>query len=301
MAGLGVLAARTIGDALGVSLKPLSLEPVGGGCIHRAGRLIAEIAEGRRSWFLKGNEFAKAPMFEAEASGLRSIAKAGAVRVPEVVALGSDEGEDLSWIALEWLELSPLDARGGAKLGAALAAQHRRPQPKFGWPRDNFIGSSPQSNVLADEWLDFWRAHRLQAQLRLAAHNRLPSSMIDRGERLLADCGAFFAGYAPEKSLLHGDLWGGNAASLDDHTPVIFDPAIYVGDREAEVAMTELFGGFPPDFHAAYRNAWPLADGYATRRDFYNLYHVLNHANLFAGDYVRDSERRIEKLLAEIG
>ncbi len=125
--------------------------------------------------------------------------------------------------------------------------------------------------------------------------------MIDRGERLAADCAAFFRHHAPARSLLHGDLWGGNASALSDGTPIVFDPAVYVGDREADLAMTELFGGFPPDFHAAYRAAAPLPDGYRVRRDFYNLYHVLNHANLFAGGYVRQAGESIERLLAEIG
>src|SRR5262249_51852232 len=147
---------------------------------------------------------------------------------------------------------------------------------------------------------DFWCTKRLHAQLRLAAHHRLPSRMIDRGERLAADCGAFFVGHRPACSLLHGDLWGGNAAAIAGKTPVVFDPAVYVGDREADLAMTELFGGFPRDFHSAYRTAWPLDDGYSTRRDLYNLYHVLNHANLFAGAYVRQSEQSIERLIAEI-
>jgi fructosamine-3-kinase len=140
----------------------------------------------------------------------------------------------------------------------------------------------------------------LHSQLRLAAHNRLPSRMIDRGERLACDCDAFFSNYAPAKSLLHGDLWGGNASALGDGTPVVFDPAVYVGDREADVAMTELFGGFPREFRAAYSAHWALDDGYRVRRDFYNLYHLLNHANLFAGAYVRQAEKAVERLLAEI-
>ena len=156
-------------------------------------------------------------------------------------------------------------------------------------------------NGWSDDWLAFWREKRLAAQLRLAAHNRLPSRMIDRGERLLADCAAFFSGYAPKPSLLHGDLWSGNAAALADGTPVVFDPAVYAGDREADVAMTELFGGFPADFLSSYCEAWPLHDGYRARRPLYNLYHRLNHANLFAGGYVRESEQAIERLLAEIG
>jgi fructosamine-3-kinase len=215
-----------------------------------------------------------------------------------VIAQGADD--ENSWLALEWLDLVALAPASAATLGAALAAQHRIGQRTFGWQSDNFIGATPQRNTPSDDWLAFWRQHRLHAQLRLAAANRLPSRMIDRGERLAADCEAFFRVYAPGRSLLHGDLWGGNASSLPDGTPVVFDPAVYVGDREADVAMTELFGGFPRDFLSAYRAHWPLDDGYTVRRDFYNLYHVLNHANLFAGDYVRQSGDAIEKLLAEI-
>jgi len=170
----------------------------------------------------------------------------------------------------------------------------------FGWARDNFIGATPQVNGWGEDWVAFWRDRRVHAQLRFAAHNRLPSKMIDRGERLLADSAAFFGNYAPAKSLLHGDLWTGNASALADGTPVVFDPAVYVGDREADVAMTELFGGFPREFKAAYASEWALDPGYRTRRDFYNLYQILNHANLFGGSYVRQGEQTIEKLLSEI-
>jgi fructosamine-3-kinase len=237
-------------------------------------------------------------MFAAEDEGLAALREAGAVRVPGVVARGHDD--DRAWLVLEWLDLAPLDAKSAAALGTALARQHRASQEKFGWARDNFIGATPQVNGLSDDWLAFWRAKRLHPQLRLAAHQRLPSRMIDRGERLMADCEVFFRTYSPAKSLLHGDLWSGNAASCEDGSPVVFDPAVYVGDREADIAMSELFGGFPPDFISAYRSAWSLDDGYPVRREFYNLYHRLNHANLFAGRYVRDSEHAIERLLAEV-
>jgi fructosamine-3-kinase len=237
-------------------------------------------------------------MLAAEAEGLAAIAKVGAVRTPGVIARGGDDEQ--GWLILEWLDLEPLSALAGAALGKALAAQHRATFERFGWEKDNFIGASVQENGWHDDWLAFWRERRLHAQLRMAAKKRYPSKMIDRGERLLADCDAFFTSHAPGPSLLHGDLWGGNAAALADGTPVVFDPAVYCGDREADVAMTALFGGFPKDFLGAYRDAWPLDDGYSVRRDFYNLYHVLNHANLFAGDYVAQSARAIEKLLAEI-
>ncbi len=275
-----------------------SAEPVSGGCIHTALCLKGEDASGRTKHFAKLAPLERVPMLAAEAEGLAALRAAGAVRVPAVLAQG-DDGET-GWLVLEWLELEGLDAPSGAKLGAALAAQHRLPQAKYGWEKDNFIGSSPQANGWNGSWLDFWREKRIHAQLRMAMANRYPSRMIDRGERLLADCEAFFRTHAPVPSLLHGDLWGGNASALVDGTPVVFDPAVYCGDREADLAMTELFGGFPKDFHAAYRNAWPLDDGYPVRRDFYNLYHVLNHANLFSGGYVEQSARLVERLLAEI-
>jgi len=290
--------ARAISEAAEVHFEPTAIEPVGGGCIHTALRLRGETSGGARSYFVKMNEAGRAAMFAAEADGLAALRTAGAVRVPGVVALGEDS--DRAWLVLEWLELASLTPPSGARLGTALAALHAIAQAKFGWARDNYIGATPQVNGWSDDWLAFWRERRLVAQLRLAAHNRLPSRMIDRGERLAADCEAFFRHHQPAKSLLHGDLWSGNAAALADGTPVVFDPAVYVGDREADVAMTELFGGFPADFHAAYRAALPLGDGYRVRRDLYNLYHVLNHANLFAGGYVGQAAESIGRLLAEI-
>jgi fructosamine-3-kinase len=290
--------ARAISDATQAHFEPASSEGVGGGCIHTALRISGDTAAGTRSYFAKVNGASSAPMFDAEADGLAALREAKAVRVPGEIARG-DDGER-AWLVLEWLDLVPLEGPSAARLGSALAAQHGIPREKFGWARDNFIGASPQVNGWSDEWLPFWREKRLFAQLRLAAHNRLPSRMIDRGERLAADCEAFFRHHRPAKSLLHGDLWGGNAAALADGTPVLFDPAVYVGDREADLAMSELFGGFPADFHAAYRSAFPLDDGYAARRDLYNLYHVLNHANLFAGGYVRQAGQSIERLLSEI-
>lgn len=275
-----------------------SAAPVTGGCIHRALRVSGEDSGGKRDYFAKLNEADRAAMFRSEAEGLAALGTAGAVKVPGVIAEGRDA--DHAWLVLEWLDLAPLDTKGAARLGACLAAQHRMPQDRFGWARDNFIGASPQVNGWSDDWVAFWRAKRLHPQLRLAAYGRLPSRMIDRGERLMADCDVFFSTYAPARSLLHGDLWGGNAAQASGGAPVVFDPAVYVGDREADVAMTEMFGGFPNDFLSAYRASWPLDDGYRVRRDFYNLYHRLNHANLFGGGYVRDSEHAIERLLAEV-
>lgn len=291
--------AALIAEATGEPYEALDARPVGGGCIHAALRIEGETAHGRRDYFVKLNDAESAAMFAAEADGLAALAETGTVGVPRVVAHGADE--ERAWIVLEWLDLAPLDAKSGAALGIALAALHRGARERFGWARDNYIGSSPQVNGWSDDWHAFWRDRRLHAQLRLAAHNRLPTRLIDRGERLAADCGAFFRNYRPIPSLLHGDLWGGNASGSARGAPVIFDPAVYAGDREADVAMTELFGGFPREMMQAYRNDFPLDDGYTVRRGLYNLYHVLNHANLFGGGYVGQAGREVERLLAEIG
>jgi fructosamine-3-kinase len=287
-----------ISEATGEAFEVLAMRPVSGGCIHTALEVSGKSPRGEERYFAKTNDAGHAAMFEAEAGGLAALAAANALAVPRALAHGHDE--ERSWLVLEWLELAPLGNAAAAALGSALATQHRAARPRFGWERDNFIGASPQANGWSDDWPAFWRDKRLHAQLRFAARNRLPSRMIDRGERLAADCEAFFRGHAVSASLLHGDLWGGNAAALADATPVVFDPAVYVGDREADVAMTELFGGFPADFLAAYRAEWPLDSGYTVRRELYNLYHVLNHANLFAGNHVRQAEQAIGKLLAEI-
>ena len=291
-------AAAAIAATTGEPFTLLRVEDVGGGCIHAALSLTGRTPAGERRFFAKVNDSEHAGMFEAEADGLAALREAGALRVPAMVACGHDE--EHAWLVLEWMELSPLAAAPAAALGAALAAQHRIACKRFGWRRDNYIGATPQQNAEADDWSAFWRDRRLAPQLRLAAANRLPSRMIDRGERLAADCAAFFRNVAVAPSLLHGDLWSGNAAALRDGF-VVFDPAVYAGHREADIAMTELFGGFPRDFLAAYFTDWPVEAGYTVRRDLYNLYHVLNHANLFAGGYVRQAADGIEKLLAEAG
>jgi fructosamine-3-kinase len=287
-----------IADATGEDFAFTASTPVGGGCIHAASKLEGLGPGGTRRFFAKTNDVGHEGLFVAEADGLAALRATGVVRVPATIAQGSDDAH--AWIVLEWLDLVPLEARAASRLGEGLARLHGTKQPRFGWRHDNFIGGSVQQNGWSDDWLAFWQEKRLHAQLRLAAKNRFPTRMIDRGERLTADCGAFFQGYAPAPSLLHGDLWSGNAAALADGTPVVFDPAVYVGDREADVAMTELFGGFPGDFLARYCEISPLPVGYRVRRDLYNLYHRLNHANLFAGGYVRESEIAIERLLAEL-
>ena len=276
-------------EAVGHDLQARDRHPVGGGCINAAWTL--ETTAG--TFFVKLNDAAGAAMFAAEAAGLAALAATGTVRVPRPVCHGR-AGEH-AFLVLEQLELRGGDRASAARLGHELAALHATHTDAFGWTRDNTIGSTPQPNDWLSEWVTFWRERRLGFQLGLAARH---GHRLRGGERLLDRLDTLLAGHHPAPSLLHGDLWGGNWGALPDGTPVLFDPAIYHGDREADLAMTELFGGFDPAFYAAYREAAPLAAGYAVRRDLYNLYHVLNHVNLFGGGYAGQAQRLIDRLLA---
>jgi fructosamine-3-kinase len=248
--------------------------------------------------FVKSGDAASLPMFQAEAAGLAALRDTGSVRVPEVFSCNLVGSQ--AQIALEFLDLRPLNRSSGAALGEALARLHRTTGPRFGWPTDNFIGATPQENAWRDNWALFYADRRLRPQLRMAVQRGMERKLAEQGESVAERVGAFFVDYQPVASLLHGDLWGGNAAALPDGTPVIFDPAAYYGDRETDIAMSELFGGFPDSFYAAYREAWPLAAGFEMRKTLYNLYHVLNHFNLFGAGYLGQARRMIEKLLAEL-
>jgi fructosamine-3-kinase len=285
--------AAQIAVARGRRFAPRAPRQVGGGCINRA----MVLTDGAEHVFVKLNSAECLDMFEAEAAGLAEMADSATIRVPQPLCTGTAGPE--AFIAMEYIELG---SAGGdaAAAGRQLAAMHRTRAQRFGWYRDNTIGSTPQSNRQQDDWVAFWRSERLGLQLDLAARNGFGGRLRSRGERLLA---AFpvLVDHAPEPSLLHGDLWGGNLGFAQGGQPVIFDPAVYYGDRETDLAMTELFGGFGPVFHAAYNEVWPVDAGYTTRRTLYNLYHILNHVNLFGSGYVRQAERMIDQLLAEIG
>ena len=281
-----------ISATTGVPFAAATLTPVGGGDINQT----FAVGDGPRRYFVKANRAARLAMLEAEAEALHALSATRSVRVPQPLCSGTATGQ--AFLVLEYLDLR---ARGDAALlGTQLAQLHRVPQSRFGWAHDNWIGSTPQPNGWQHDWIAFWRERRLGFQLQLAAQNGYGGALQRDGEALLAGLDAFFDGYGPAPSLLHGDLWGGNHGFLADGSPVIFDPATYVGDRECDLAMSELFGGFAPDFYAAYRAAWPLDAGYAVRRTLYNLYHVLNHANLFGGGYPAQTQRMLARLLAEI-
>lgn len=272
---------------------------VHGGSIHRCVRWPGHGGDA----FLKLGLPTTLPVYEAEVEGLRELGRAGALRVPGVYAVGVVG--DLSILALEWLDLSPEvsgDPAVQAQLGESLAAQHRVTAATFGWRCDNTIGATPQPNAPDHDWVNFFRRQRLAHQLALAASSGLDRRIVERGLELEQRCDALFAAHRPVPSLLHGDLWGGNWSALAiTREPAVFDPAVYFGDREADIAFTRLFGGFGTPFYAAYEAAWPLASGADVRRTLYNLYHVLNHYVLFGGSYARRASSMIEQLLAELG
>jgi len=308
--------ASGIGSATGQSFQLVSHAPIGGGCINQAYRILGQDG---RCFFIKLNSADKEAMLSAEAAGLNEIAKTQTIRVPQPITVGISGKQ--CYLVLEHLELT---ARGNAKLlGQQLAALHRYTSlslptirgkdrmgvekestatlPCFGFAQDNFIGSTPQPNGWKTDWIAFWREHRLGYQLQLAAQNGYGGRLQTLGEELMEALPVFFDGYTPKPSLLHGDLWSGNHSFLSDGTPTIFDPASYYGDRECDLAMTELFGGYSTGFYSAYRAAYPLDAGYSTRRDLYNLYHILNHANLFGVSYVSQAEQIMQKLLTKVG
>ena len=221
---------------------------------------------------------------------------AGTVRVPDVIATGVAEGA--AFLAVEWLTI--VDGGRDAALGRALAALHAsRPSATAG------IGTTrsarrrrPTAGATTGRRSSATAA--FSPQLELAARTAIAASCSATAGSCSASFPRSSTGHPPATSLLHGDLWSGNAGQLASGEPVIFDPAVYYGDRETDLAMTELFGGFDADFYAAYREAWPLPAGYEHRRTLYNLYHVLNHLNLFGGAYLAQAEAMIGRLLTEL-
>ena len=268
-----------------------------GGCINNA----YKVSDGRTSYFVKTNDIKHGDMFKTESISLDEIQTSGCICAPTPICYGSfgyESADQQSYLVLEHLHLD--GNINSVLLGQQLAAMHKTISPRYGWRLDNTIGSTPQYNQPGDNWLEFWRDQRLIPQLQLAEKNGYASSLSIYVEKLLDQFHHLFESYTPQPSMLHGDLWGGNAAALSDGTPVIFDPAFYYGDREADIAMTHLFGGFDRNFYAAYNEAWPLDDGFRVRKTFYNLYHIINHLNLFGSAYLDQAVSMTRQVLAEV-
>lgn len=288
------IVATAISKATGRNFTLKSKTPIAGGSINSAFRL--EGIDGRR-YFLKLNSAKLHHMFLAEVAGLELISATQTLLVPRPLAHGV-AGEQ-SFLILEFLDIHSF---GDSSLfGQQLARLHQITAENFGYTRDNFIGRTAQPNGWSNDWIRFWRDQRLGFQLQLAAENGYRGELQRLGRNLQEVLPAYFESYSPKPSLLHGDLWNGNSAFLKDGTPVLFDPASYYGDRECDVAMSQLFGGFPADFYTSYNAVWPLDHGYSVRRDLYNLYHLLNHGNLFGREYMLQAELTMQKLLRSRG
>ena len=264
--------------------------PVGGGCVNQAVRLQTDSGD---SFFLKWNPEAPPDLFKAEVEGLRALGRTGSVRVPTVLGVGSH------WILLEFVEEGPVPSSFGRTLGRTLARLHDTGGEAYGWDRDNFIGPLPQVNGRRRRWMEFWRERRILPQLRRAVDGgALGSADAQAAEKVADSVDLLLDDSALRPSLLHGDLWSGNVMADPDGAPVLVDPAVYLGHREVDLAMAELFGGFPRDFLPSYREAAPLPPGYdEVRRDVYQLYPLLVHVNLFGGGYVGSLMARVRKLL----
>jgi fructosamine-3-kinase len=273
-------ALLQVGDNSGM----VSTEPVGGGCINNAMRL--ETAQDL--YLLKWNRDGQPGMFGCEARGLELLAGTQTVRVPAVRFYQDTDGQRPGLILLEFLH----GPRSGdpARLGEQLAELHRKgksptPVPAYGLDHENYLGSTRQLNGWETDWVRFFAGYRLHPQIELAQRNgRLPAQRRHQLERLIERLPGLLGGIQRQPSLIHGDLWSGNVIPGPDGLALI-DPAVSYSDREAELAYTELFGGFNPRFYAAYQSTWPLDPDYSQRRDLYNLYHLLNHLNLFGESY----------------
>jgi fructosamine-3-kinase len=268
--------------------KVVNLVSLGGGCIANANRVSLESGE---SYFMKHG--ANQPdMFLREANGLQELEKANCIRVPKVYLA------DEKFLLLEYIEPGPRTPDFFYRFGRQLAQLHRFSAQHFGFYEDNYIGATPQLNLPsrqeANHWFDFYYNKRLLYQYKLAEKKGLVGDELKNGFLMLdTRIEEMMEGSEEPPSLLHGDLWKGNFMVDGNSNPCLVDPATYYGHREAELAMTKLFGGFNEEFYSAYRSSYPLPDGYDHRENIYMLYHVLNHLNLFGNSYYGQAVRLV--------
>jgi len=265
-----------------------------GSCIN----FTVQLTDNKRNFFIKLNEAQLIDMFAMEAEGLNILANTHTFRIPNPICYGTSLGQ--AYLVMEYLNFGRANSNSAQEAGHLLAILHQIQVKNFGWKHDNCLGTNRQPNGWHANWIEFWRTQRLGFQLKLAKQNGYSGRLQVRGEQLL-ELFPNLLDHNPKPSLLHGDLWRGNFSYDQNGKPLIFDPAVYYGDQETDLAMTELFGGFSTEFYAAYREIWPLMPGYPVRKTFYNLYHILNHLNLFGGGYLGQARGMIDRLLAELG
>jgi len=284
--------SQTISRSTGQDFSCVEQRAVGGGSINQTLQIKGQCG---RYFFVKLNTASREEMFVAEAAGLQQLAEAKVIRIPTPICHGVSGAQ--SFLVLEHIALGGASAGAQAQLGLQLAALHACTAAQFGWKMNNTIGATPQMNSWNNDWVDFFRHQRLGYQRELAIKNGCSEQLADQCQQLMDQLENYFQHYDPVASLLHGDLWSGNVGFDENNAPVIFDPAVYFGDRESDLAMTELFGGFSEEFYQAYQQVLPLDAGYSVRKHIYKLYHVMNHFNLFGGAYASQAQRIVEKLL----
>ena len=281
--------AGALVDLFGTSVKIAQTDRLSGGDINKAYGLTLTTGQ---HIFMKANAKDNAAFFTAEAAGLQAIADTHTIGTPRILCCGTDDGEDVgySFLLLEYIQSAGRRSDYWEVLAQELAAMHSVPElvegalHQYGFPQNNFIGARPQNNTWSDSWITFFRDQRLAPQFR-DADSYFSSGDRTKITKLLDNLDRFLV--EPEHpSLLHGDLWAGNVMCGPDGKAMLIDPACYIGHREADLAMTQLFGGFPQAFYEEYKKAAPLQPGYEERRDLYNLYQLLNHLNLFGPSYL---------------
>lgn len=285
---------NALASLFGDSITVIGKQRVSGGDINRAYALT--LSNGKRI-FMKANDRENAAFFTAEAAGLSAIAGTGTIGTPEILCTGTDDIDigGFSFLLLEFIESAGRRSDYWEELGHNLAAMHDAPteDSAFGFFQDNFVGARPQINTRCDSWISFFRDYRLAPQFK-AADSYFSSRDRTLNTRLMDHLDEFLV--EPEKpSLVHGDLWNGNVMCGPDGKAMLIDPACYIGHAEVDLAMTELFGGFPHSFYASYNEVRPLQPGYPTRRNLYNLYQLLNHLNLFGPGYLGSVQSIVEK------
>ena len=283
------LLVPTLEDAVqaetGSPCRLTTVSPLSGGCIHSACRLTCEDG---RNYFCKISSDPGAEMLERELEGLVALNQAAKIRSARPLVCGSVPSQGKEFLITEYIE--PGSPRPGffGRFGRDLAQTHRNlPAERFGFHRDNYLGSTPQPNTWTSGWCDFWREHRLGFQLELSRRNGYSAVELQQpGSELMDQLQDRIGGADEPPCLLHGDLWSGNFLVDEQGRAVLIDPAVYYGSREAELAMCRLFGGFGAGFYRSYEEAWPLQPGASQRIEIYQLYHLLNHLNLFGAGYL---------------
>lgn len=265
-------------------IRPCSIDSfkrISGGCISSAALL--KLNDGRQ-YFVKSSHHDLA-MYKAEQNGLEAIRDTQTIRVPKVIGTGSTQSGG-SYLILEAIETENSKSVSEVELARLLAQMHRQTQAtRFGYPQSNFIGSAIQVNTWANDWKTFFVENRLRPQIKMAQNRALTTTLFNRhAEKLLSKIGDFLND-SSLPVLIHGDLWAGNVIAAKGGLPVLIDPAVSYSDRESEFGMTTLFGGFGDEFYEAYHECWPLMDGWQERVKIYQLYHLLNHLNLFGASY----------------